>query len=424
MKTERINNDVVSRFQKGSHEAFEEVYRHYKNTLYFFAYTFVSNQADAEEIVQESFIKIYRNIKSLKNLDAFHSWIFMITANTAKSICNKKSRILIVDDDMYMEEVVTGSANPVEEYENKEIVELVKNEINQLPLIYIQTATLRYLEGLSLNEISEVLDVKVGTIKNRLNRIRGSLQSGLKSKGMDPTKYLSLGLSPFVVQAFEMMESQTAMNVAASDAVYTNILASTQSKTSVLSSTMTKVLLAICLGGSGYALYANLATTEADEPVTITQIDYSNEYTSDTVPVEITLTNSVDDEDIKIQKDGKDIEFYNKNTTIVFEAKENGAYSIQIEDEVEMINISGIDMEEPILNDVVYENGILTLNADDELSGLSFEDSYVEYNGTKYQLDGTMKVTGDFDGTVYVHLCDFLGNSATYEMNISKERVE
>lgn len=243
MKTERINNDVVSRFQKGSHEAFEEVYRHYKNTLYFFAYTFVNNQADAEEIVQESFIKIYRNIKSLNNLDAFHSWIFMITANTAKSIRNKKSRILIVDDDMYMEEVVTGSANPVEDYENKEIVELVKNEINQLPLIYIQTATLRYLEGLSLNEISEVLDVKVGTIKNRLNRIRGSLQSGLKSKGMDPTKYLSLGLSPFVVQAFEMMKSQTAMNVVASDAVYTNILASTQNKTSVFSSTMTKVLL-------------------------------------------------------------------------------------------------------------------------------------------------------------------------------------
>lgn len=198
MRTSKIEEQYIERLKHKDAAAFSYIYTYYRDSIYFFVLTILRNEADAEEVVQDSFVKVYRHIHTLKKNDAFHSWLFMIAYNTATVAYRKKQKEFVKDDESYLEDIVVAKENPIEEYNHHEIVEQVRIEIEKLPLIFIQTAYLRYFHELTVKEISKILDIPEGTVKNRLNRVRQDIKPALIEKGIKPSNYFSLAFAPTI----------------------------------------------------------------------------------------------------------------------------------------------------------------------------------------------------------------------------------
>lgn len=135
----------VEQFLEGDLEAFSFIYKIYKNSVYYFAVSITKNTADAEEVVQETFLKVYHKVHQLEDLSKFHSWIFSITYNTALNMNRRKSYTLVsYEDTVAMGEEDKQLEGASEDYDKKELVEIIGERFTQLPPDLFAVAKLRY----------------------------------------------------------------------------------------------------------------------------------------------------------------------------------------------------------------------------------------------------------------------------------------
>lgn len=172
---------------KGDQDAFAEIIEIYKNSIYQLCFRMLGNRHEAEDMAQEAFIRAYVNINSFNQDLKFSTWLFRIATNLCIDRIRKKK------PDYYLDAEVSGtdgltmysqlesdSPLPEKELESLELQETVQKEIMKLPEKYRSVIVLKYIEELSLNEISEILDMPLGTVKTRIHRGREALRQQLR----------------------------------------------------------------------------------------------------------------------------------------------------------------------------------------------------------------------------------------------------
>lgn len=172
---------------KGDQDAFAEIVEIYSNSIYQLGYRMLGNRQEAEDIAQEAFIRAYVNIKSFNQDLKFSTWLFRIATNLCIDRIRKKKPDYYLDAEvsgtdgltMYSQ-LASNSPLPETELESLELQESVQKEILKLPEKYRSVIVLKYIEELSLNEISEILDLPLGTVKTRIHRGREALRQQLR----------------------------------------------------------------------------------------------------------------------------------------------------------------------------------------------------------------------------------------------------
>ena len=182
--------DILSLVSAGDVDAYGQIVGRYNGRLYNFIYRFVGDRETAEDIVQETFLRAFRKRKEYRAIANFSTWLFTIAGNLAKSELRRRKRwrLFSIDRD---EESDTGmdlpdvSALPDKVAESSLADVQIQQAIGSLPANYRQVILLRDVQGMSYQEIAEIVDCPVGTVKSRVNRARLKLQQKLKNEGRD-----------------------------------------------------------------------------------------------------------------------------------------------------------------------------------------------------------------------------------------------
>ena len=189
-RTQATDVEIMSDVAAGDTEAYGSIVNRYRGRLHSFVFRFVNDRETAEDIVQETFLRAFRKRKEYRAIANFSTWLFTIAGNLAKSELRRRKRwrFLSVHKD---DDSDTGFELPDESYlpdrmtESSLIDGQIQSAIQSLPANYRQVILLRDVEGMSYQEIAEIIKSPVGTVKSRVNRARLRLQQKLKLEGRD-----------------------------------------------------------------------------------------------------------------------------------------------------------------------------------------------------------------------------------------------
>lgn len=189
---EQIDARLVKLARKGNQAAFAELVDFYKDKIFHLAYRMLNNRHEAEDIVQETFLRVYKNFDRYDEKQKFSTWIYRIATNLCIDRLRKRKPSYSLDAELNDQD---GSADgytlipgdertPETEYLLSETQLTIHDAIDHLPAKYKSVMVLRYLQELSLQEIGEVLNMPVTTVKTRVHRGREYLRKRLSHKLM------------------------------------------------------------------------------------------------------------------------------------------------------------------------------------------------------------------------------------------------
>jgi len=177
---------VVSAFLGGEERAFQELVERYQGRLLNFIYRTIGDREKAEDLVQEVFIRVYRHIHRFDRSKKFSTWVYTIASNLAKNELRNRSRNPLVlfqtiksnwEDEERPLQFEDTTARPDDLYRKRHLRSLVEETVAKLPEHHRQVFVLRELEGKSYEEIAEITECNLGTVKSRLNRARNAFAS-------------------------------------------------------------------------------------------------------------------------------------------------------------------------------------------------------------------------------------------------------
>ncbi|GGM39281.1 ECF RNA polymerase sigma factor SigW [Paraliobacillus quinghaiensis] len=177
----------IRQVKKGDQSAFEDVVTFYQDKVYQICYRMVGNAYEAEDLAQEAFIRAYVNIHSFDDKRKFSTWLFRIATNLTIDRIRKKKPDYFLDAevrgtdglDMYSQ-LANENPLPEEELESLELQSYIQQQIMSLPTKYRSIIALRFVDERSLAEISEILNIPIGTVKTRIHRGREALRKKLR----------------------------------------------------------------------------------------------------------------------------------------------------------------------------------------------------------------------------------------------------
>lgn len=179
------DEDLMKRFQEADLSAYDEIVNRYKDQLFNFAYRFLGNHYEAQDVVQETFVRLYTKKHAYRRIAKFSTWLYTITGNLAKTELRKRKRKNLTpisqmghEDQLY--EIEDIHANPEKDVDSILTEMLLQKAINKLPLRFKHVVILVDIQELSYDEVAEIMHVPLGTIKSRLNRARKKLAKSLK----------------------------------------------------------------------------------------------------------------------------------------------------------------------------------------------------------------------------------------------------
>jgi RNA polymerase sigma-70 factor (ECF subfamily) len=177
-------SSVIDRFQKGEKAAFEELVLKYRDRIYNLCRHMLGNTHDAEDAAQDTFIKAYHNLDNFRPVASFYTWLYRIAVNTCLDYKKKpffKSLFKKADNgEEFIDEPASDRPSPEKLYESKQIGRALHCSIGKLPSKLRTTIVLKEIEGLSYEEIADILEVSIGTVKSRISRAREELKQHLK----------------------------------------------------------------------------------------------------------------------------------------------------------------------------------------------------------------------------------------------------
>ena len=174
---------LVRRAKKGDYRAFDLLVLKYQSRIVSIAFKFVKEIQLAEDISQESFIKAYRSIDSFREESAFYTWLYRITANTAKNYLVSKGRrkessisdLSISENEDFFE--LPTNDSPEQILMAQSLKETIYDALSGLPEDTRTALSLREFEGLNYEEIAEIMNCPVGTVRSRIFRGREALEN-------------------------------------------------------------------------------------------------------------------------------------------------------------------------------------------------------------------------------------------------------
>lgn len=182
-----IDQQLIERIQRGDKNAFNLLVRKYQHKVVSLVSRYVSNPGDVPDVAQEAFIKAYRAIPDFRGESAFYTWLYRIAVNTAKNyIVAQGRRPPDMDVDSQDAETYEGAeslhevANPENLMLSAEIRREVASTLESLPEDLRTAITLREIEGMSYDEIAEIMDCPVGTVRSRIFRAREAIDKRIQ----------------------------------------------------------------------------------------------------------------------------------------------------------------------------------------------------------------------------------------------------
>ncbi|RME22862.1 MAG: RNA polymerase sigma factor [Candidatus Zixiibacteriota bacterium] len=178
---------LVQRFVSGDSAAFAEIVARYRQKLYSVAYRVLGNHLDADEVVQETFVRIYHRRKELADVTNFTSFLIRIATNYAIDLLRKKRGHTQTSDEALLTgevqlELARGVRTPTELFEDKEVMAEVLMALEQLPPRQKITAILHDIKGFTKREIAEALGCPEATVRSNLHIARAKLKKALKKR--------------------------------------------------------------------------------------------------------------------------------------------------------------------------------------------------------------------------------------------------
>lgn len=175
---------LVARAQTGDLAAFEELVRRYRNDVFRLAYHYLHNREEAWDLSQEVFIKVYRSVGHFRGEANFKTWVLRIAANQCKDYFKKRRLTTVSFDDRIGVEPPGKQLEPGRAVEAQEIGEAIQAALEKLPHKHRAAFVLREFEGLSYEEMSQVMQCSLGTVMSRLHHARKKLQQSLIHMGI------------------------------------------------------------------------------------------------------------------------------------------------------------------------------------------------------------------------------------------------
>jgi RNA polymerase sigma-70 factor (ECF subfamily) len=177
------DNELVARFLDGEGPAFPELVSRYQSRLLNFIYRTIGDRDRAEDLVQETFIRVYRHLHRFDQTKKFSTWIYTIASNLAKNELRNRSRNPLVlfqtikknwEADHRPLQWEDPHYRPDDLFRKRHLRGVVEKAVEQLPEHHRAVFVLREMEGKTYEEISEITGVNLGTVKSRLNRARNN----------------------------------------------------------------------------------------------------------------------------------------------------------------------------------------------------------------------------------------------------------
>ena len=178
---------LVQAAKDGDVSAFEELVRRYDRNVFRIAQHITQNREDAEDVVQDAFLKAYNNLAQFQGQSKFYTWLVRIAVNEAlmKLRRRRPERTVSLDEEVKTEEdsvpreVADWSPNPEQQYSQAELRDILTRTIQGLPASFRTVFVLRDVEGLSTEETADALDLSIPAVKSRLLRARLQLRERL-----------------------------------------------------------------------------------------------------------------------------------------------------------------------------------------------------------------------------------------------------
>lgn len=183
----RTEAEMIAAILAGETQLYHELIRPYERNVYLMALSYMKNEADAEDVAQEAFVRGFKSLASFRAEARFSTWLISITLNEARSRLRRKSLVRMdsldtpPDEDQNVSPALMRDWReiPSEVLERGEIRQLLQEAIEQLPDIYRQVFLLRDVEEMNINETAEALNISIPSVKVRLHRARMMLQKHL-----------------------------------------------------------------------------------------------------------------------------------------------------------------------------------------------------------------------------------------------------
>ena len=179
---------LVERCRGGDTEAMERLIIKYQDRVYNVILKMCQNHDDAAELAQDTFVKVIEKIDSFQGRSGFYTWVFRIAVNLTMNFCSRRGRLsfesIEIDTGEYQQAknqlrqylADDGSPDPAVIAEKKELCRLVEGALARLDEAQRAVIILRDIEGMSYEQIANVLDIELGTVKSRLSRARSFLR--------------------------------------------------------------------------------------------------------------------------------------------------------------------------------------------------------------------------------------------------------
>lgn len=179
-----IDREIIQRILDGDVRSFSILVDKHKAKAMTLAMRILKNREDAEEALQDSFVRVYRALASFEWKSSFSTWLYRIVYNTCATAAGKRNgkhnlSLDIVDEDGPRMEIESDELQPDMRMESEEFSKIVCEEVNKLPIVYGSTFTLFTIQDMSYEEIVKVTGLPLGTVKARLFRARAMLREAI-----------------------------------------------------------------------------------------------------------------------------------------------------------------------------------------------------------------------------------------------------
>lgn len=173
------DGELVTRIRGGNLDAFETLYRRYKDELYRTALAITRDRGAAEELLQDCFLRAYDHMDRVDGYASLRPWLHRIIVNLSYNWATKKRLRLVSVEDVFDRLMMVPRSSPERAFERQELLQVVDDALRSLSMPQRAVVVLFYLQGFSLAEIAYVLDCPVGTVKSRLHNARKALRQRL-----------------------------------------------------------------------------------------------------------------------------------------------------------------------------------------------------------------------------------------------------
>ena len=215
--------NAIEQMKRGEEKGFNTVYSATYNRVYFRAKQIMKKEEDAQDLTQIVFTEAYKNIHTLQAVEALYGWLDAITYHQGMKIYRKQKDVLLTEEaEGMMEEIESNDISSMPELtaDQKATAEIIKGIIEELPELQKTAVVAYYFDGLKVEQIAEMMECSVNTVKSRLNYARKYIKNRVEEKEKEEGYRLHVFGLPVLWYALKKLAEETSLSVYAAQKVY------------------------------------------------------------------------------------------------------------------------------------------------------------------------------------------------------------